>query len=427
MLHANRENMKRKLTLTLAFALLVNLIIGYTAYSEERGEVGGDDEVLESIETIMHVLQLIRRNYVDIDKVTTKELLEGALNGMTEKLDPFSAYLPPRDLKSLVEDTEGAFGGIGINVNTSDGKVHIVATTPDAPGEKAGLQAGDIITSVDDKPLNEADLENSVFRLRGKPGTQVKVTVWRQSEEKSLDFNITRAMIPVPNVTNAQVIEGTEIGFVRVRQFMEPTAQNLEKVLRDFEAKKVTSLIIDLRGNPGGLLESAVDICSFFLPKDKLVVTVKRHSETHENRESENFKEYKSKGGYKFPASVRLVLLVDGASASASEITAGCLRDHKRAVLLGSKTYGKGSVQNIVELGNGSAVKLTMARYYSPDPARPTIDKNGIEPDIIENISMKSLREIMRGFEEGKLSIEKDKQLARAIQLLKSLDVLTKK
>ena len=419
--------MKRKLTLTLAFALLVNLIIGYTAYSEERENVGGDDEVLASIETIMHVLQLIRRNYVDIDKVSTKELLDGALNGMTEILDPFSTYLPPSDLKSLVEDTEGAFGGIGINVNTADGKVHIVSTTPDAPGEKAGLQSGDVITAVDDKPLNEADLQNAVLRLRGKPGTTVKVTVWRQSEGKSLDFSITRAMIPFPNVTNAQVIEGTSIGFVRVSQFMEPTARNLEKALRDFEEKKISSLIIDLRGNPGGLLESAVDVCSFFLPKDKLVVTVKRHSDTHENRESENFKEYKSKDGYKFPSSVKLVLLVDGASASAAEITAGCLRDHKRAILLGSKTYGKGSVQNIVELGNGSAVKLTIARYYSPDPARPTIDKNGIEPDITENIPMKSLRDIMRGFEEGKLISDKDTQLARAIQLLKSLDVLAKK
>ncbi len=419
--------MKRKLTLTFAFALLVNLIIGYTAYSEERENVGGDDEVLASIETIMHVLQLIRRNYVDIDKVTTKELLEGALNGMTEKLDPFSMYLPPKDLKSLVEDTEGAFGGIGVTVSIKDEKVHIVSTTPDAPGEKAGLQAGDIITAVDDKPLDNADLQNAVLRLRGKPDTNVKVTVWRQSEEKSLDFNVKRAMIPVPNVTNAQIVEGTSIGFVRITQFMEPTGQNLEKVLRDFEKKKITSLIIDLRGNPGGLLESTVEVCSFFLPKDKLVVTVKRHSDTHENRESENFKEYRSKGGYKFPESIKLVLLVDGASASASEITAGCLRDHRRAVLLGAKTYGKGSVQNIVELGNGSAVKLTMARYYSPDPARPTIDKNGIEPDITADISVKNLRAVMKGFEEGQLNIDKDTQLARAIQLLKSLDVLEKK
>jgi len=326
-----------------------------------------------------------------------------------------------------VEDTEGAFGGIGINVNTADNKVHIVSTTPGAPGEKAGLLAGDLITAVDDKPLNEADLENAVLRLRGKPGTQVKVTVWRQSEGKSLDFNVTRALIPVPNVTCAQVIEGTTIGFVRVMQFMEPTANNLEKVLRDFEAKKISSLIIDLRGNPGGLLESAVDICSFFLPKDKLVVTVKRHSESHENRESENYKEYHSKAGYKFPSSVKLVLLVDGATASASEITAGCLRDHRRAVLLGTRTFGKGSVQNIVELGNGSAVKLTMARYYSPDPARPTIDKNGIEPDISASIAQKNLRDVMRGFEEGKLNLEKDTQLTRAVQMLKSLDVLEKK
>ena len=174
--------MKRKLTLTLAFALLVNLLIGYTAYSEERDRSGGDDEVLANIETIMHVLQLIRRNYVDIDKVSTKELLEGALNGMTAKLDPFSTYLPPKDLKSLVEDTEGAFGGIGVTVNTTDGKVHIISTTPDAPGEKAGLQAGDIITAVDDKPINDSDLENAVLRLHGKPGTHVKVTVLRPSD-----------------------------------------------------------------------------------------------------------------------------------------------------------------------------------------------------------------------------------------------------
>ena len=183
---------------------------------------------------------------------------------------------------------------------------------------------------------------------------------------------------------------------------------------------------MDLRGNPGGLLESAVAICSFFLAPNSLVVTVKHHSDVHENRESEHFEEHHSLPGYLFNDKIKMIILVDGESASASEITAGCLRDHRRAVLLGAKTFGKGSVQSIINLDDGSAVKLTVARYYTPDPNRPTIDKNGIVPDITETMRSAVLRSLEQGFEEGKVDLEKDTQLARALEVLRSFPVLNR-
>lgn len=421
---------EKNVFVAVSVALALNLVFGFFAYADETAKKGGDDNVLKKIGTIMQVLQLIRKNYVDIDKVSTTELLQGALQGMTDKLDPHSTYLPPVDFKALVEDSEGEFGGIGVTVHVVDNHLLVVSVMKDAPGAKAGIIAGDKIVSVDGKKIDQTDIDAAVLRLRGKPGTKVKVGLLRTAPDaapENIEVEVTRAMIPLPSVTDAHVIDDSSIGYVRLIQFMEPTAAKLEEALKDFEKQKVTAIIMDLRNNPGGLLESAIDVCSLFLPKDSLVVTVKRHSDTHENRESENFKEHFSRDGYKVPDKTKLVILVNGGSASASEITAGCLRDHKRAILLGEKTYGKGSVQNVVDLGDGSAVKLTIARYYTPDPKRPTIDGNGVEPDITEKISTEDkIRLIRKLANEGRDDVKDDPQLARAVEVLKSLSVLGK-
>ena len=420
--------MKRTRTFTILVALLLAFWCPFV-YSQERPQPNGDEEVLKEIDRLMHVLQLIRKNYVDIDKVTTAELFKGALRGMTECLDDYSDFLIPSDYQSLMEDTDGKYGGIGVTVNNNNGLVTIVSVVKGGPSDKAGVKVGDVIHAVDGKELSQEDLDNNVLRLRGEPGTKAKVTLHRPDDkgvlntEKPIEVEIVRAIIRLPSVVAAQVLDGN-IGFVRIKQFAEPTAEDLKKVLQDFEKQKVNGLILDLRGNPGGLLDSAIAICSFFLAPDSLVVTVKHHSDLHENRESEHFEEHHSRSGYQFSDKIKMIILVDGESASASEITAGCLRDHKRAVLLGSKTFGKGSVQSIIDLDDGSAVKLTVARYYTPDPDRPTIDKNGILPDITEPMRPGVSRSLEQGFDDGKVDLAKDSQLARALEVLRSFPVL---
>ncbi|MDD4099160.1 MAG: S41 family peptidase [Lentisphaeria bacterium] len=405
---------KVKLSLSILTAVLaVNLLIGYRVFSKEAEKTGAS-QVFEHIDTLMRVLQLIRTKYVDIDKVTYKDLVYGALEGMTARLDPYSAFLPPDDLESLMEDTEGEFGGIGITVSMKDGKLIVVAPIDDTPGARAGIRPGDQITSIDGEPILRMNMEDAVKLMRGRPGTKVKLTLSRPGTPGAIDLELERAIIPLQSVVDATVLPETNIGFVRLTQFMEPTAAGLEKALRDFAAKDVDALIIDLRRNPGGLLGSAVDVCSFFLPPNELVVSVEGRDEKKEER---------SGGGYKFPREKPLLLLIDGGSASASEIVAGCLRDSKRAVLVGEKTFGKGRVQNVIELEDGSALKLTVAMYYTP--SRRVIDEHGIEPDIVEPLT----REDMAAMARSELNVDPaaDPQLRRAIEVLTSYNILRAK
>lgn len=404
---------KRKLSLTvLAFLLALNMLVGYRVFANEAEKTGAD-QVFEYIDTMMQVLQLIRTKYVDIEAVSHQKLIHGALEGMAAQLDPYSAFLPPAELESLMEDTEGEFGGIGITVSMKDGKLIVVAPIDDTPGARAGIRSGDQITSIDGEPLLRLNLEDAVKRMRGRPGTKVKLTISRPGEEEELELELERAVIPLQSVVDATVLPNTNIGYVRLTQFMEPTAAGLEKVLRNFASRNIDSLIIDLRHNPGGLLNSAVDVCSFFLPAGELVVTV----EGREEKKSEL-----SRGGYKFPREKPLLLLIDGGSASAAEIVAGCLRDSKRAVLLGEKTFGKGRVQNVIELNDGSALKLTIAMYYTP--SRKVIDEHGIEPDIHE--PMPRFRAAAAETEpEGPSTT--DPQLKRAIEVLTSYNVMRAK
>jgi len=405
---------KIKLSLTILTAVLaLNLLIGYRVFSSEAEKTGAN-QVFEHIDTLMRVLQLIRTKYVDIDKVTYKDLIYGALEGMTARLDPYSAFLPPDDLESLLEDTEGEFGGIGITVSMKDGKLIVIAPIDDTPGARAGIRPGDQITSIDGEPILRLNIEDAVKLMRGRPGTKVKMTLNRPGAASPISLELERAIIPLQSVVDATVLPETNIGFVRLTQFMEPTAASLETVLRDFAAKNVAALIVDLRRNPGGLLGSAVDVCSFFLPPNELVVSVEGRDEKKEER---------SRGGYKFPREKPLLLLIDGGSASASEIVAGCLRDSKRAILLGEKTFGKGRVQNVIELEDGSALKLTIAMYYTP--SRRVIDEHGIQPDIVEPLT----REAMAAMAQSDQNVDPatDPQLRRAIEVLSSYNVLRAK
>lgn len=405
---------KIKLSLSILTAVLaVNLLIGFRVFSSEAEKTGAN-QVFEHIDTMMRVLQLIRTKYVEIDKVSYKDLFYGAMEGMTARLDPYSAFLPPEDLEALMEDTEGEFGGIGVTVSMKDGKLIVVAPIDGTPGARAGIQPGDQITSINGEPVLRLNLEDAIKMMRGKPGTKVSLTLSRPGVASPINLELERAIIPLQSVVDATILPETNIGFVRLTQFMEPTAASLETVLRDFAAKNVDALIIDLRRNPGGLLSSAVDICSFFLPPDELVVSVEGREEKKEER---------SRGGYKFPREKPLLLLIDGGSASASEIVAGCLRDSKRAILLGERTFGKGRVQNVIELEDGCALKLTIAMYYTP--SRRVIDEHGIQPDIVETLTREDMAAMLQS---GKnVDPETDPQLRRAIEVLTSYNVLRAK
>ncbi len=238
----------RKITLSLSIltaVLAVNLLIGYRVFSSEAEKTGAN-QVFEHIDTMMRVLQLIRTKYVDIDKVNYKDLFYGAMEGMTSRLDPYSAFLPPEDLEALMEDTEGEFGGIGVTVSMKDGKLIVVAPIDDTPGARAGIQPGDQITSINGEPILRLNLEDAIKLMRGKPGTKVSLTLSRPGVANPINLELERAIIPLQSVVDATVLPETNIGFVRITQFMEPTATSLETVLRDFATKNVDALIIDL-------------------------------------------------------------------------------------------------------------------------------------------------------------------------------------
>ena len=401
----------RHISIVFVLVLLVNLGIGFRVYSKEAA-ADRSDQVLEQIDLLMEVLQLIRKNYVDADKVKADDLMHGAISGMVMSLDPYSNFLPPEDMQSLKEETEGEFGGVGISVSMENGFLTVISTIDGTPAHQAGILTGDRIVAVDNTRLENSSLDESVKLLRGPTGSKVVIYVIREGAEQELRFELTRALIPLESVSGVKVIPDTNIGYMRIIQFMEPTAEAVEKVLREFEAKKVSALVIDLRGNPGGLLSSAIEVCSFFLPPDQVIVSVEGRNKTADYQE-------KTRRGYKFPRKCPIIVLINGGSASAAEITAGCLRDLNRAVLLGEKTFGKGSVQTVHELPGGYALKLTVAKYYTP--GRRVIHGEGIQPDITVAMSHEDYFRISRAAEDDKIKV--DAQLNRAVEVLQSYDI----
>jgi carboxyl-terminal processing protease len=401
---------RRKACLTiLSLVLALNALIGYRVFSKEAEKTGAD-EVFQHIDTFMEVMLQIRKNYVDIDKVDYQQLIRGAMTGMAAALDPYSAFLPPSEFNTLMEDTEGEFGGIGVTISIKDGALTVVSPIAGTPGARAGILSGDQITKIGQELLDNITVDKAAARLRGKPGSTVNITIYRPASNETIELNIERALIPLVSVADATVLKDSRIGYVRVTQFMEPTAGQLRQTLENFVHQDVAALIIDLRNNPGGLLDSAVDVCSFFLPPEQLVVSV-------EGRDSKKIERSRS-GGFKFPADKPVLLLINGGSASAAEITAGCLSDTGRAILLGEKTFGKGSVQNVMQLQDGSALKLTIAKYYTP--SRRIIHEHGIEPDIEDKLSPQDLIAIIKNEGDMDKLQEIDKQLKRAVEVLNS-------
>lgn len=426
--------------------LAIGAVLG-VSLTMGQGVVGardssGDVLPLDQLRTFSDVFARIKRNYVE--EVTDEELLEHAIRGMLSGLDPHSSYLNTEQFNELRIGTSGEFGGLGIEVGMEDGFVKVVSPIDDTPAQRAGMQTGDLIIRLDDKPVKGLSLNEAVKLMRGKPGSDIVLTVVRDGEDKPLRVTITRAVIQVTSVRNRILEDG--FGYVRVSHFQTKTTADMVKAIEKMKADadgKLDGLVLDLRNNPGGVLSAAVGISDAFLNEGLIVYT--------DGREKDSRLRYSASQGDVLDGAP-LVVLVNGGSASASEIVAGAMQDHGRGVVMGNKTFGKGSVQTIQNLANGGAVKLTTARYYTPSGR--SIQAEGIDPDIvtdnlrltkreesgIEPITESSLSGHLSSqsdddAEEKKTATEEDKpnlaeddyQLNEALNLLKGLTILSRR
>jgi carboxyl-terminal processing protease len=363
----------------------VMLSLNYSAIADKNAQ---PQLPLEDLRAFAEVFGKIKSDYVET--VEDKKLISEAINGMLTGLDPHSAYLDEEGFKDLQAGTQGEFGGLGIEVGMEDGFVKVVSPIEDTPAYKAGLKSGDLIIKLDETPVKGMSLNDAVKRMRGKPDTKITLTILRKGEDKPLLFTLTRAVIKVQSVKSKLAEPG--YGYVRITQFQERTGEDLARALKNLHEQNkadLQGLILDLRNNPGGLLNAAVGVSATFLPRGELVVYTEGRIEDAKMRLTavpENYVRGGPKDDYvkDIPPEIKnlpMVVLVNGGSASASEIVAGALQDHKRAIILGTQSFGKGSVQTILPMNNGTAIKLTTARYFTPKGR--SIQAKGIEPDIV--------------------------------------------
>ena len=365
-----KSNTRTLLVLLTGLALGLGLAIGQGVWAEREQQATATTLPLNELRTFTEVFARIKQDYVE--PVSDKKLLENAIRGMVSGLDPHSSYLDPEDFKDLKVGTTGEFGGLGIEVGMEDGFVKVIAPIDDTPAQRAGVKAGDLIIRLDEKPVKGMTLQDAVNIMRGKVGTKILLTIIREGEEKPLKITITRAIIKVKSVRQRTLEKG--FGYLRISQFQSHTGENLAEAIDKLKADndgQLSGLILDLRNNPGGVLNAAVEVTDAFIDEGLIVYTQGRI------RDAE----------MKFTATPHtllegapLVVVVNGGSASASEIVAGALQDHKRALIVGTRTFGKGSVQTILPLNNDTALKLTTARYYTPSGR--SIQAEGIQPDI---------------------------------------------
>jgi carboxyl-terminal processing protease len=371
----------------LLAALVVSLVVGVSTFETAAGK-----ETYDKLKLFSEVLSLVESNYVD--EVDSQKLVQGAIRGMLKELDPHTAYMTEDMYKEMQVDTKGEFGGLGITIGIKDDVLTVIAPIEDTPAWRAGIKAGDQILKVDGEPTKDMSVENAVKKMRGVPGTPVTIAVMREGFKETKDFTIVRDIIKLKSV-KSRVIDGT-VGYVRITSFQERTDADLEEALKALWAQNpaLKGLVLDLRNNPGGLLDQAVLVSGSFLEKGRLVVYTK-------GRKANNNVEYKVRGGggrTNFP----MVALVNHGSASASEIVAGALQDWGRAVILGVDTFGKGSVQTVIPLEDGSGLRLTTAKYYTPKGR--SIQNTGIKPDISVPNAVIQVRKPV----EGHLEKEKD-------------------
>ncbi|WP_340120663.1 S41 family peptidase [Methylobacter svalbardensis] len=433
--------LKKKNIFILSLGIMLGVFMGICASvfaEQEIVEPMAETEVLpyEELRTFTEIFGRIKRDYVE--PVSDKKLLEDAIRGMLSGLDPHSAYLVADEYQQLKEGTTGQFGGLGIEVTMENGFVKVVSPIDDTPAQRAGIKTGDLIVRLDDQPVKGMALGDAVKLMRGEPGSKILLTVIREGEGAPLKITITRAIIKVKSVKSRMLEKG--YGYVRISSFQSGTGENLKEALASLKkenAGNLKGLVLDLRNNPGGVLNAAVEVSDAFI-KSGLIVYTEGRIENSEMR-------FSAAPGDLIDGAP-IVVLINAGSASASEIVAGALQDQKRAVIMGEKSFGKGSVQTILPTSKGSAVKLTTARYYTPSGR--SIQAEGIEPDItlahvkleaLETSEFKPVKEadLSHHLENGKgkessedvkekEALEKDYPLYQALTLLKGIGIMSK-
>ena len=371
-------------------SILIFNFITYSAFSKNN--------LYEKIDLFGEVLENIKKEYVD--DVEQAEVIDSAINGVLQSLDPYSAYMSPELFNEMQTDTRGEFGGLGIEIGMESGVVKVISPIDDTPAEKAGIKAGDYIVKIGKEQVQGKTLMEAVKLMRGPVGTSIDLTIRRKNVKKPLEFKIERKVIQVQSVNSKVISKDRNIGYIRLKSFNENSDNQFLKSIKKFEKNpKIESYVIDLRNNPGGLLTQAINITDFFLDDGEIVSTKGRKITETRKFFARRGDEVKGKP---------LIVLINNGSASASEIFAGALKDHKRAIILGENSYGKGSVQSIIPLSNGGGMRLTISKYYLP--SGKSISEVGVTPDIL----------VEEFGDDFKINSEKDNQLNYAIKLFNS-------
>lgn len=408
----------------LVLALLAgSLLSGGSALAAPNEQQDNDDGYAQ-IAIFAKAIQLLRQDYVDGNKTSYHDLITAAMKGMLASLDPHSQFMDANDFRDMQDDTRSRFNGLGIEVSMKNGLPTVVSPMEDTPAAKAGILSGDQILKINGSTTDKLDLQDAVNLLRGKPGQKVTLTLLRPSTKEVKDYTLERVEIKVQSVKSAHLLPNEltgpfKIAYVRLIQFNEPTADELAKALDEMQKQGMQGLIVDLRNNPGGLLNSAVDVCAQFLAPNTKVVSTQGRAQSQQ-------RDYATSSAMKARPDFPMALLINEGSASAAEIVAGALKDLKRAVLVGETTFGKGSVQNVLQLPDGSALRFTTAKYYTP--SKQVIHGNGVEPNIRVAMSPEQERTLFatrssveKSPNEIDLIKSKDPQMLRAIDALKGV------
>jgi carboxyl-terminal processing protease len=413
--------MKRRLFFVCLTAALLALGLSFALHAAESE----DDSGYAQIAVFARAVQLVRQDYVDGHKTSYHDLIYAAMKGMLASLDPHSQFMDPNDFRDMQDDTRSRFSGLGIEMSVKGGLLTVITPMEDTPAAKAGILSGDEILRINGTATDKMELPDAMNLLRGNNGQKVTLTVLRPSTKEIKDYTLERTEIKVQSVKGARLLDpevagAFKIGYVRLTQFNEPTADELGKALDELQKQGMQALVLDLRNNPGGLLNVAVDVCGQFLPPNTRVVSTQGRvaSQQHDYMTSAVAKERP-----RFPMAV----LINEGSASGSEIVAGALKDLHRAVLVGETTFGKGSVQNVMQLPDGSALRFTTAKYYTP--SKQVIHGNGVAPDVMVPMSPEQERalfvarsaERLKPQEETELLKARDPQLMRALDSLKGV------
>jgi carboxyl-terminal processing protease len=413
--------MRRFMILPLLACLLLGFLPAVFAQEEQPGK-SEEDNGYAQISIFAKALELIRQDYVDENKTSYHDLINAAMKGMLSSLDPHSQFMDPDDFRDMQDDTRSRFNGLGIEVSMKNGLPTVITAMEDTPAARAGILSGDQILRINGISTERMDLQDAINVLRGPAGAKLTLTLLRPSTKEIKEYTLQRAEIKIQSVKGARLLDPEltgpyKIGYVRLVQFNEPTADELAKALDELQKQGMQALVLDLRNNPGGLLNSAVDVCAQFLPPNTKVVST-------QGRVASQQHDYSTSGAKKERPSFPMVVLINEGSASGAEIVAGALKDLHRAVLVGETTFGKGSVQNVMQLPDGSAVRFTTAKYYTP--SKQVIQGNGVAPNIRVAMTAEQERSLFALRNTGNMKPEDDKSIikARDPQMLRAIDAL---